>query len=921
MVAASTESNAALSCTCSWIDLRQAAKAQAAKEKAPYPLGVYGNLECMAFKAKDACAWSQNRQPIMTAPWVDVIVLEAAMTIPEFKVALAAGNFEKIVFPFPDTCADPCAGGSALARALGATPAAGTSHARWYADHRHLFTDRRSVADIAVLLDLPVFFWRGFSSLAIPGDAPHVLAMQNLTALLDEEHAPYDILFEGHPDFYDDTKHWARLFSYRTLVLPRVESISDAHVEQIRHFAAGGGRVVVLGDTSGNTDEEDYIRDLPAFDVLRRQGLVSWVNDTVFSAFMANRTGLQRQAISDALGLNDNPLITTNAPRSVAVAAWLHGQGPMVSIQMANAGKHDLPVNTTIALSIRFADGDYYIPAEQLEVQFSSWSTPGGQPVALPTISSAGRINVTIPAFTRFCAVTLAVKGELKSRTEAGLLRKLTERLDLASTVTPTIRSASCIQKTAQLLAQSRSLLRSVQGPHSVALNISFTQRIPLHMAQKSTQIRAALHSVRTELIAATSRNRLETRNASGMVQIDFSASAAPSPPGWIRVGPRTAYQHGTIGWVEPASIVYSNPAPQILARKGAGGVPPPCPFGPEDAVLCSYLFGNNTQRSSLRVTLPRAGNFSVEIVMGEPSAMVTRVATTNVWSESGDLLAIGHRMPVQGEFTSLAFLISVPMPAAGEHPVLSLSLGGMAVSQYFEFDDRSSAGHGNSSHYFSLAWLANALIIRDSEQRLSSAALQSLRSHAVVAAGIRDWLILGPLDDSNATCLDNPTMTGSEPLPSKLLNISGFYTAKGGGTATWKRTALHGPLAHLDFLTHGPFHDTELWGASALAMTHLHNGKNTPQRVTLVSSTTGVGLGWLGMDEVFRDQLNTGLLVEEEKTEVVLMPGWNSLLIRSCTNWGAHGWGLWAAIRSLNGNAVETVTVDACGPLNGDMC
>ena len=75
MVAASTESNVALSCTCSWIDLRQAAKAQAAKEKAPYPLGVYGNLECMAFKAKDACAWSQNRQPINARKFT-IILLE-----------------------------------------------------------------------------------------------------------------------------------------------------------------------------------------------------------------------------------------------------------------------------------------------------------------------------------------------------------------------------------------------------------------------------------------------------------------------------------------------------------------------------------------------------------------------------------------------------------------------------------------------------------------------------------------------------------------------------------------------------------------------------------------------------------------------------------------------------------------------------
>ena len=90
------------------------------------------------------------------------------------------------------------------------------------------------------MLDLPLFFWRGFSSLAVHGNQPHVLALQNITALLDEEHVPYDLLFHGHKDFYDDHKHWQRLSSYRTLVLPRVEAVSDEHVERIASFARAG---------------------------------------------------------------------------------------------------------------------------------------------------------------------------------------------------------------------------------------------------------------------------------------------------------------------------------------------------------------------------------------------------------------------------------------------------------------------------------------------------------------------------------------------------------------------------------------------------------------------------------------------------------------------------------------------------------
>ena len=82
-----------------WRDMRHAARAQASKEARPFPVAVYGNVECLAFHP-DACGWQQNRMGIMAAQFTDVILLEAMEIIPEFKTALAAGNFEKPVFPW-----------------------------------------------------------------------------------------------------------------------------------------------------------------------------------------------------------------------------------------------------------------------------------------------------------------------------------------------------------------------------------------------------------------------------------------------------------------------------------------------------------------------------------------------------------------------------------------------------------------------------------------------------------------------------------------------------------------------------------------------------------------------------------------------------------------------------------------------------
>ena len=82
----------------------------------------------------------------------------------------------------------------------------------------------------------------------------------------------------------------------------------------------------------------------------------------------------------------------------------------------------------------------------------------------------------------------------------------------------------------------------------------------------------------------------------------------------------------------------------------------------------------------------------------------------------------------------------------------------------------------------------------------------------------------------------------------------------------------------------------------------------------TLVSGELAPGGGATTM-EVFRDELNVGLTLREEKVAVRLQPGWNALLLRSCTKWAAPAWGLWAALRHPNGTRPSTLVTSACGP------
>eukprot|EP00937_MAST-01D_sp_MAST-1D-sp2_P001842 g1842.t1 len=907
-----------------WVDMRHAAQRQARKSGTQYPLAVYGNLECLAFHP-DACGWQQNRMGIMAAQHVDVILLEALLTNNEFKVAVAAGNFEKPVFPYPDTCPDPCEGPTATARAMGAAPASTTSHAKWYGEQRQLFTDRRPVADYAVMLDLPLFFWRGFSSLAVPGDSPHVLAMQNITGLFDEEHVTYDVLFHGAAGFYDDAEHWARLTSYRTLVLALVESVSDEAVARVQHFLSQGGRVVLLGDACGSTDEEDRPRETGAFEPLRHAPNVTWVSQDVLDAFTSNQTGPARQIVERALAIHDAPLLTTNLSSGVTATVWQHGNGPMISVQLANGDKHpDATLSSPHALSIRLG-GELARRSARgtaLEVLFYSWSLPqnGTAPLPLAFTQDGSDLTVVVPPFERFGAVTVGVTGEASVRHAAGHVRKLFERLTLASTSAPGARADARANAAASAaLATARALLAKVQGAGSRILDRDAIDNLNLRFHASNATLSAALQRAGADVVAYHASARAAATNTSAAIaSIGFGRTSmlggAAAPPGWRQVDADTVYTHESgVGWVsggtEPARLrVQRGPAPGALRQGKKVVAALACPF-PEHGVLCTYLFGNSTERSTLRLALPRAGNFTVEVVMGEPSAMVTRVGITGVWDGDGEaasLLGVGARLPGPGEYATLAFPVIVPPPTSADAPpLLELSFGGMAATPFFQFDDRN-----NGTAFFTMAWMLNALLVRDAGARASSAAAaRSLRGHAVVAGGVREWMVIGPLDDSDATCMVRRTEAEAQ------LNMSATYARKAGGVVAWQRVSLQTPLAHLDFAQHG-VRDSDGLGALALAVTHLWLPGAQSEEVVLTGSLTGVGVGFVGSAEVLRDELNAGLLLDEERVQVRLHPGWNTVLLRSCTQWQAQGWGLWLALELPDGSRADHVRADACGAL-----
>jgi hypothetical protein len=75
-----------------------------------------------------------------------------------------------------------------------------------------------------------------------------------------------------------------------------------------------------------------------------------------------------------------------------------------------------------------------------------------------------------------------------------------------------------------------------------------------------------------------------------------------------------------------------------------------------------------------------------------------------------------------------------------------------------------------------------------------------------------------------------------------------------------------------------------------------------------LEASATQMAIGYVNGVEVFRDEVNAGLLPKEESVSVSLKQGWNSILIKSTCHWG-DTWSTWAALKTLDGQPLKNIT------------
>ncbi len=142
---------------------------------------------------------------------------------------------------------------------------ANSTHSSFASKNRVLFTDRKAIADVALVYSFPTTFWRTFQSLKV--ETPHKDAFGAVARVLEDNHVPYDIMLFGHKDVFDDSYFFERINKYKTIILPNVDCLSNKNENKIADWVRQGGNLVLLGNT-GIYDEELNIRRNKAFNKL-----------------------------------------------------------------------------------------------------------------------------------------------------------------------------------------------------------------------------------------------------------------------------------------------------------------------------------------------------------------------------------------------------------------------------------------------------------------------------------------------------------------------------------------------------------------------------------------------------------------------------------------------------------------------------
>jgi uncharacterized protein (TIGR03437 family) len=274
----------------------------------------------------------------------------------------------------------------------------------WLNRHRDWMTGKRSRAAVALVYSIPTMLWREFPTTG-HADWEQSSRLGGFARALEDSHVPFDSVFFGHPDFWDDSRLAAALKQYKVVILPGVDCLSDSQIQVLKDYLAGGGSIVATGSL-GDRNENYAVRRQPAsasFTGNSRFVLLSGSPDANY--FNALKTGGTDPADLAILSkpvqqfLGSEAQITTNAPATVAFNIFGSPDGQDLFVHLLN---YDLDLKTDTVRSASNLQVSVKLPAGFDPQNKSLWiaSPELGQPVQTAFTISGGALQFQVSSVT-----------------------------------------------------------------------------------------------------------------------------------------------------------------------------------------------------------------------------------------------------------------------------------------------------------------------------------------------------------------------------------------------------------------------------------------------------------------------------------------------------------------------------------------
>lgn len=259
--------------------------------------------------------------------------------------------------------------------------------------HQRFLQDVEPDNTVGVVWSVPTLLWNTIPQWHIESNN-HTHSFIGIVTLLRESQIPYDVVVFGHPDLWPDAENLDELPGYDAIVLPAVESITQAQRAALEEYLVEDGVVISSGSSPERTGT--FERNVDGFDIFEQDNVIVLDSNpgkrrlgdrsqggTLITTL--NETGVEPNIEEPDTSLGINHLIQQDSSRHI-IHLLNYDYDPEVD---DFSRKHDIEIQLT-GVDAKFEFGRYYSP--QLITDLTVTRRNGRHEVTIPELVEWGFI-------------------------------------------------------------------------------------------------------------------------------------------------------------------------------------------------------------------------------------------------------------------------------------------------------------------------------------------------------------------------------------------------------------------------------------------------------------------------------------------------------------------------------------------------